>query len=252
MIPKILHYVWLGGKPMPEEYKSYIAGWKEKMPDWEIREWNEGNIDISASPYAQEALAEKKYGFVTDYIRLQALCEYGGVYLDTDVEALRPLDGLLEHRLFLGYENDVYVATAILASEPCHPFMIALKEMYEKIHFREGRKLNLMPNPFYFTYFLNRDYSAPLRAGRYDLDGGIALYPRESFSPIDFNTGKDMRTEDTYTVHHFANSWAGKKMKTQEKFLYAVRKIFGRRFFAFVTRKYAKLVFRKLDKKFAG
>ena len=144
---------------------------------------------------------------------------------------------------------DVYVATAIVMSEPNHPFLLALKELYAALHFTEKGKYNLTPNPFYFTYLLAKHFSAPLRAGRYDLGEGIAPFPRETFSPIDFNTGRDLRTEETYTVHHFANSWAGKKMKAQERALYILRTLFGRTFFAFVTRQYTKSVFRRLDKK---
>ena len=95
-IPKIIHYCWFGGKPLPDEYKKYIDSWKKYCPDWEIREWNESNFDFSSCEYAMEAYDAKKWAFVSDYARFKILYEYGGVYFDTDVEILQPLDEVLK------------------------------------------------------------------------------------------------------------------------------------------------------------
>ena len=105
MIPKIIHYCWFGGKEMPELMQKCIASWKQHLPDYELHLWNEQNFDLDRFPYAREAYDNKKYAFVSDVARLWALKEYGGIYLDTDVEVLRPLDDFLHLPAFMGYED---------------------------------------------------------------------------------------------------------------------------------------------------
>ena len=104
MIPKIIHYCWFGGNPLSDDAKRYIASWKKYCPDYEIREWNESNFDINENDYCREAYEQKKWAFVTDYVRLKALYEYGGIYMDTDVEVVKPLDPLLSYDALSGYE----------------------------------------------------------------------------------------------------------------------------------------------------
>ena len=104
-IPKIIHYCWFGGGPISPESRKCIESWKKYCPDYKIIEWNEQNFEISQNRYAQQAYEAKKYAFVSDYVRLAVLYEYGGIYLDTDVELVRPLDELLEHKGFIGMEH---------------------------------------------------------------------------------------------------------------------------------------------------
>ena len=104
-IPKIIHYCWFGGGPINPESRKCIESWKKYCPDYKIIEWNEQNFEISQNRYAQQAYEAKKYAFVSDYVRLAVLYEYGGIYLDTDVELVRPLDELLEHKGFIGMEH---------------------------------------------------------------------------------------------------------------------------------------------------
>lgn len=85
-IPKIIHYCWFGGKPLPEEAKCFIDTWKKYCPEYHIQQWNENNFDINQNQYCREAYAAKKWAFVADYVRLKVLYEYGGIYMDTDVE----------------------------------------------------------------------------------------------------------------------------------------------------------------------
>lgn len=104
-IPKIIHYCWFGGGPISPESRKCIESWKKYCPDYKIIEWNEQNFEISQNRYAQQAYEAKKYAFVSDYVRLAVLYRYGGIYLDTDVELVRPLDELLEHKGFIGMEH---------------------------------------------------------------------------------------------------------------------------------------------------
>jgi mannosyltransferase OCH1-like enzyme len=112
MIPKVIHYCWFGGKPLPELAKKCIASWKKKCPDYEIKEWNETNFDLSSNRYLQEAIKMKKWAFASDYIRLAVLYNEGGIYLDTDVEILKPLDKFLRHDFFTNFENLAMISQA--------------------------------------------------------------------------------------------------------------------------------------------
>lgn len=116
MIPKIIHGVWFGGKPMPEKEKMCIKSWKKMMPDYDIMIWNESNFDINKVRYVKEAYILKKYAFVSDYVRLWALYNFGGIYLDTDVEVIRPLDDLLSKKVFCEFETTM-VAVTICGAE---------------------------------------------------------------------------------------------------------------------------------------
>ena len=104
-IPKIIHYCWFGGGTISPENRKCMESWEKYCPDYKIIEWNEQNFDISKNRYVQQAYEAKKYAFVSDYARLAVVYEHGGIYLDTDVELVRPLDELLEHKGFIGMEH---------------------------------------------------------------------------------------------------------------------------------------------------
>ena len=106
MIPKIIHYCWFGRNPLPELAQKCIASWKKYLPDYEIKEWNEDNFDVNIIPYTAEAYAQKKYAFVSDYARFWIQHKYGGIYFDTDVEVIRPIDDIIARGNFMGFETD--------------------------------------------------------------------------------------------------------------------------------------------------
>ena len=106
MIPKVIHYCWFGGNPLPESAQKCIASWRKFLPDYEIKEWNESNFDVNAIPYTAQAYAAKKYAFVSDYARFSILYDNGGLYFDTDVEVIRPMDDIIENGPFMGFEID--------------------------------------------------------------------------------------------------------------------------------------------------
>lgn len=111
MIPKIIHYCWFGGKPLPDEVKYYISTWQKYCPDYEIKEWNESNFDVNQNQYCREAYETKKWAFVSDYARLKILYEYGGIYMDTDVEVCKPLDHLASYGFWSGFESESQIQT---------------------------------------------------------------------------------------------------------------------------------------------
>lgn len=121
MIPKIIHYVWLGGGEKSEKIKQCMESWKRHMPDWEIKEWNESNFDINYNDFTHQSYEKKQYAFTSDVIRLFALFTEGGIYLDTDVMVYKPLDEFLNEKGFTGYEDKHYPVTATMRSRKREP-----------------------------------------------------------------------------------------------------------------------------------
>ena len=223
MIPKIIHYCWFGRNPLPELAVKCIASWKKFLPDYEIKEWNEDNFDVNIIPYTQEAYKVKKYAFVSDYARFWILYKYGGLYFDTDVEVIKPMDDIIAKGSFMGCENEVGSGMATtLAVAPglglgVNPGLGLYKEMldlYEKLHFiEEDNSFNLKTVVSYTTEIL---CNHGLRnTNEIQECAGIWIYPKEYFCPIDYETKKRVDTSHTYTVHHYAASWHGRKEKFQ-------------------------------------
>lgn len=135
MIPKTIHYIWMGRNPKTERAKVCIESWKKYEPDFEIIEWNEENFDVNITRWTQKAYEEKKWAFVTDYARLWVLYNYGGIYFDTDVELYRPIDIFLNNEGFTGFEDVGYPATATLGAEKGNPIIKKMMEVYEEMEF---------------------------------------------------------------------------------------------------------------------
>ena len=124
MIPKKIHYCWFGGNPLPPLAKKCIASWKKYCPDYEIKEWNETNFDVNALAYTREAFEARKWAFITDVVRLQALVTEGGIYMDTDVEVLKPLDSLLQYEAVSGFESETQIPTGLMACRDSQPYFM--------------------------------------------------------------------------------------------------------------------------------
>ena len=206
-IPKIIHYCWFGGKPKPPLAEKCIASWKKYCPDYELIEWNEGNFDLAAAPeYVHQAYEAGRWAFVTDYVRLRALVELGGVYMDTDVEVVKPLDPYLKHEAFAGFESIDRVQTGLLACRPGFPLFCDFLTHYDTAQF-------LLPDGTADTT-TNVEVLTRLCADRglqmndrYQVVDGLAVYPREYFCPVDFHTEKLKRTRKTVVIHWFSGSW---------------------------------------------
>ena len=212
MIPRKIHYCWFGRGEMPQLAKDCIASWHKHMPDWEYKLWNEDNFDVGSTPYTQEAYEAKKYAFVTDYVRLYALLTEGGVYMDTDVEVLKPLDDLLHHSAFTGYEGTktMYPVTGIMASEANGLWVSEQLHAYDGSHFvKEDGTLDTTTN-------CQRIYKLMLSNGFVPNGGKMHQYKDLTIYPVDYfcprqSTGEFLLTSNTYCDHHFMGSWADKK-----------------------------------------
>ena len=207
MIPKIIHYCWFGRNPKPKLAKKCIKSWKKYCPGYEIIEWNEDNFDIFAAPlYVRQAYEAKKWAFVTDYVRLWAMVKFGGVYMDTDVEVIKPLDPFLQHKAFSGFENDTQIQTGIMACEKGFPLFEEFLHFYDNASFIHlDGSINETTNVVIMTDICLRH--GLQQNGTYQLVEGLALYPKAYFCPIEYSSGKLVKTNNTTTIHWFSGSW---------------------------------------------
>lgn len=203
MIPKKIHYCWFGGGEKPRLAQRCIDSWRTFLPDYEIIEWNESNFDIHSSAYAQMCYEQKKYAFLTDYLRLLIIEEHGGIYFDTDVEVLRSFDELLAYPAFFGFENDRFVNTGEgFGAEPHNPAVQRMLEAYTPL--LDGQH-GVVGCP--------RLNTQALKALGLELDGrkqrlaDAVVFPEEYFNPRNSITGELKKTENTYSIHWYSASW---------------------------------------------
>lgn len=223
MIPKVIHYCWFGKKPLPELAKTCIASWNKFLPEYEIKEWNETNFNLDQYPYVREAYDNRKFAFVTDVVRLYALYTEGGIYMDTDVEVLKPLDQFLKHNAFSGFENYKDIPTGIMASEKGGKWAKDNLEYYNGKHFiKENGEFDMTTNVTIITNYMLQ-YGLKQNNTYQDFPELVTFYPKDYFCPKSQVDGKIKLTENTVCIHHFAGSWLNKK----EKFKIWLRTLIG-------------------------
>lgn len=207
-IPKIIHYCWFGGNPLPAKVVKCIESWKKFCPDYEIKQWSEDNYDFEKNQYIKMAYKEKKWAFVADYARLDVLYEHGGIYLDTDVELLGSIDFLLENKVFMAIEKySSLVNTGLgFGCEPGNEHVKKMRDIYNDLSFyKPDGKLNVKPCTEYTTEYL-KNYGYVEQDIQQMVDG-INIFPSEYFCPIDYNTGKMFKTNNTIGIHWYDASW---------------------------------------------
>ncbi len=206
MIPKKIHYCWFGGNPLPEMAQKCIASWKKYCPDYEIVEWNETNFDVRCNTYCAQAYDAKKWAFVSDVARLYALVTEGGIYMDTDVEVVKPLDEFLELEAFSGFESEKLIPTGIMAACKGQAMFAELLEDYNTdSFFKEDGTPNLMTNVKRITNSCLK-HGLVLNNTKQTVNG-FTLFPNDYFCPKDSVTNVLTITENTHTIHHFDGSW---------------------------------------------
>ena len=209
-----LIYCWFGHNPLPESAIKCINSWREYLPDYEIKEWNENNFDVNIIPYTQEAYEAKKYAFVSDYARFWILYYYGGLYFDTDVEVIKPMDDIIERGPFMGIEvsakgNELpKVAPGLgLGVVPGLGLYKKLLEKYDTLRFKnEDGTLNKKTIVAYTTEILQEN--GLISSNDIQNVGGVWIYPADYFNPLDSLTGKLKLTENTRSIHWYMNSWS--------------------------------------------
>lgn len=215
MITKIIHYCWFGRGELPETAKRCIESWRKYCPDYEIKEWNEDNFDLNSCAYVKEAYAAKKWAFVSDYARFEILYKYGGLYFDTDVEVVKPLDDIVLTESFMGLQPGKKTMHGIeyevnpglgLGAEPGAEIFKEILDLYHELHFiTENGGQNIKTVVDYTTEILKKHGMA--NVNKIQQVDGVTVYPAEFFCPVDFNTGVLTITDNTHSIHHFVASW---------------------------------------------
>lgn len=224
MIPKIIHYCWFGRNPLPQSAEECIASWKKFLPDYEIKEWNEDNFDVNITTYTSEAYKARKFAFVSDYARFWILYNYGGLYFDTDVEILKPLDDIISRGGFMGMEKvegstfDNFEEGTVLVNaglglgvEKGHPLYKEILDVYNKKHYIgwngkfTGTVVTTTTNILLKKTKLEKDKITEIE--------GIFIYPDEYFDPMNYYTKEIKITEKTRTIHKYATTWVTKNTR---------------------------------------
>lgn len=218
---KNIHYCWFGGGDIPAFLQNCISTWKKRMPDWNIIRWDESNFDINSTPWTKKAYEAKKYAFVSDYVRLIALYNMGGIYLDTDVELLKSLETFYDsYDAFAGFENYQYISSAILGAKKNHPLIKEFLSYYNETIFNSEIINSNIANVIMMTkicikYGLKIDDSEQeikIPMPNSLLCSSFHVFPRTFFCPLDFYHNKNF-TNNTHTIHYFQASWLEKDKK---------------------------------------
>ena len=222
-IPKVIHYCWFGKGKLPKLAEKCIASWEKYCPDYKIVCWSEENFDITQNKYAEEAYNAGKWAFVSDYVRLKVLYDEGGIYLDTDVELIKPLDKLIEETGYMGFDDNGIVSTGLgFACEKGNELIGELLKDYDDISF-------VLPDGSYdITPCPVRNTETLIRLGMNIKDQdqifmGIHMLPEDYLCPVKYYTGKKKITGNTYSIHHFCASWTS---ATAKRTLF-LKRIFG-------------------------
>lgn len=229
MIPKTIHYCWFGRNEKPKLIKKCIDSWKKYCVDYEIIEWNEDNFDIEINAYVKEAYREKKWSFVSDYARLWIVYNYGGVYLDTDVELIREIDDLLVNKAFFGTEDGKYIATGLgFGAEPYNVIVKAMMVDYNSLHFfKADGTCDMLPCPMRNTNSIKKI----IEIDKFDkiiYTSYATFYPKEFFCPLDYLTRTMSKTPYTYSIHWYDASWLSKdqyKLRKKRILIYKVDRL---------------------------
>ncbi|MEG2908334.1 MAG: glycosyltransferase [Erysipelotrichaceae bacterium] len=223
MIPKKIHYVWVGNKPKSKDIQRCMKTWSKHLTDYEFIEWNENNFDINSHPFIKQAYKDKKWAYVSDYIRAYAIYHEGGIYLDTDVLVLNDLQHFLNNKAFVGFENSEYPFTAVFGAEPKHPFVKKMLDYYDNIVFSFDVKDQMKNvNTKTVSNILINEYHCKQNNQEQLLETGIRVYPdtvlcnpSTSSSAIHIFTGTWM--EGSKPLKRKINKWI--KLRLTNKFM---------------------------------
>lgn len=249
MIPRIIHYCWFGGKEKPPLAQKCIDSWRLYCPDYQIVEWNESSFDVFRHPYLRWCFEQKKWAFLSDFARLLILRDHGGIYLDTDVEVVRPLDDLLAFDAFYGFETEKYINTGEgFGCVPNHPTVEAMIKLYQALTPDENGGFPDITCSQYNTRAL-LPYGL-LQNGERQNVLGAEILPADYLNPYDNPTGILRKTENTYSIHWYGKSWMNKTMVLKSRLMQPLHRVFGKDFILFrIMRIFRIMKFSKVERK---
>jgi mannosyltransferase OCH1-like enzyme len=220
MIPKIIHCCWLSDDAFPEDTKKYMETWKKRLIDYKILLWNSKNFNINDHLWVKQAFEVKKYAFAADYIKFHSLYNYGGIYLDSDVEVIKPFDDLLDTNILLAYENDETkeIEGGIFGAEKNSAFIKSCLDYYHNLQF-------IKPDGSYDMRVLPQIMKEMVE----NTNNHVNIYPSEYFTANHWETGIINITNNTHTIHHFAGSWLPNSQRRRTKFIKFIYKLFGKK-----------------------
>ena len=221
MIPKVIHYCWFGGKKIPLEFRRYMKSWRKFCPDYEIREWNESNIDVACNSFTKGAYEAKAWGFVPDYLRCKILYEHGGIYLDTDVELLRNLDFLLDNDFYIGVSQIGFVCNGGLGFGAVKGNSVVenMMEKYDNLEFDAAKKQSLASPRFNHAVIAEMGYQhsdEPVKIG------GALILPCRFLDPIAPGNSGYLLCADSVSIHHYSATWMPLQTRLRRKLINAV------------------------------
>lgn len=227
MIPKIIHYIWFGRKPFPEKVQECIDSWHKHMPEYKFMLWNEDTFDVNSVPFTKQAYDNRKWAFVSDYVRIYALHKFGGWYLDTDVEILKPLAPFENKSIVLGTDVNGEL-TALMGSEPEHPYWTRMLDIYGNMTFiKEDGSFNIIVNNTYLQDVL-KGYGYVHENKYQELNDGIVVYPDDYFHVADLERGFIHKTKNSYAIHWHTLLWTSKMSHMMRFFrLHILKPILG-------------------------
>lgn len=235
MISKIIHYCWFGRGEKPQIVKECIKSWSENLKGYKIIQWNEENFDINSNKFVKEAYENGKYAFVSDYVRVFALYNYGGIYMDTDVELLKNFDNYLDNESFWGFEAGNYIATSTIGAEKGSFIIKKFLDSYEGKNFlNENGEFNVTTNVKIVSEIF-KELGVELNGIYQKINGLGAIYPMNIFSPYDYRYYEISKSSETVAIHHYYKSWLPAKERTKQFFKKNFIKVIG-------SKKYKKLL----------
>lgn len=234
-IPRVIHYCWFGGNPLGDDEQRCKRSWHEFLPGYEIKQWDESNFDVRCCPYVSEAYDAGRWAFVSDYARFKILYEEGGLYFDTDVEVISPIDDIVETGPFMGIESDKSDMARTDSGEmlptvnpgvglgvyPGSDLYREILDSYEGSHFlRADGSFDLTTVVVRVTSILEK-HGLRQTSGIQNV-GGISIYPAEYFNPKDYWTGNVVLTKNTRTIHHYKASWHDRQAMEEKRLVTAL------------------------------
>lgn len=236
MIPKIIHYCWFGGKEKPALAEKCIASWKKFCPGYRVIEWNEDNFDLSPYPYAQYCLKRGHWAFLSDFVRLAVVAEHGGVYFDTDVELIRPIDTLLENGAYFGFEDGSHINTGLgFGAEAGHPTVETMLAEYLALEPEADGSFPLITCPRLNTGALEKLGLVP--NGQAQTVAGALILPADFLNPYEYTTGITRKTENTCSIHWYSQSWVSPAAQLRGRLTRPLHRLFGTDCFRWLKKK---------------